>query len=48
VAGPYRHSKPMFTCLSNSSHDVPATSQDTVNVSEMDPTIIMGLQELRV
>jgi hypothetical protein len=38
----------MFTCLSESLHDVPATSRDMVNISKMGPMIAVGLQQLRV
>jgi hypothetical protein len=36
-------SKPMFTRISNSSHDVPATVWDIAAVSKMNPMIVMGL-----
>jgi hypothetical protein len=38
----------MFTRLSDYLHDVPTTSQDTVNVSKTSPTIAIGMQQLRV
>jgi hypothetical protein len=48
VAGPYRRSKPMFTCLSNSLCIVPATSHDIVYVSKAGPMIAVELQQLTV
>jgi hypothetical protein len=38
----------MFTRLSNSLHDMATTSWDTVNISKMDPKIVVGLQQLQV
>jgi hypothetical protein len=35
--------KPMFTCLPNSSHDVPTRAWDTIIVSKMGPMIVVGL-----
>jgi hypothetical protein len=48
VAGPYKCSKPMFTCLFNSSRSVPTISRDTVNASKTSPTITEGPAKLRV
>jgi hypothetical protein len=38
----------MFTRLSNTLHDVPTESWDTVNVSKMGPTIVVGPIQLKV
>jgi hypothetical protein len=38
-----RSSKPMFTHLPDSSHDVPTTAWDTTTISKMDSTIVMSL-----
>jgi hypothetical protein len=43
VVGPYRHSKLMFTRLSNFSHDVPTIAWDMETVSKMSAKIAMGL-----
>jgi hypothetical protein len=43
-----RHSKPMFTCLPDSSHDVPTTALDTIIVSKIGPMIDVGLLEFMV
>jgi hypothetical protein len=37
------HSKPMFTCLRNSLHDVPTIAWDMATVSKTGPTITVGL-----
>jgi hypothetical protein len=34
--------KPIFTCLSNSSHGVPTTLQDIVNIFKIGPMIAEG------
>jgi hypothetical protein len=48
TAGPYRHSEPMFTRLSNSSCGMPTTSRDMINVSKMGHRTVEGPAKLRV
>jgi hypothetical protein len=36
-------SRPTFTCLPYSSHDVPTIAQDTITISKMVPMIVVGL-----
>jgi hypothetical protein len=43
IAGPYKRSKPMFTSLPHSSHDVLTTMWDTVTISKTCPIIVVGL-----
>jgi hypothetical protein len=44
-----RHKKTMFTCLSDSSHITPATTAwNTMTISKMGPTIVVGLPKLTV
>jgi hypothetical protein len=38
----------MFTCLPDSSHDVPTTALDTIIVSKIGPMIDVGLLEFMV
>jgi hypothetical protein len=50
--GPYRRSKRgnklMFACLSNTSHDVPTTLWDMINISKMGPMIVEWPAKLKV